>query len=185
MTESLFDGDGSGGDPDTVPVLRGTAEERLQQALKLAYRHLAKRDRTVSEVRANLVKREIDPASIDGAIEELLTLEYLDDARYAQRYVEDRRRLDGWGALRIAKGLQRTGVDSEIVDRALAEDPEAQDETAVAVETLERRLAGHPPDGDRGRQKALRLLATKGFALDTAYGAIRRYEQECAERDRV
>src|SRR5690606_39061747 len=120
--------------------------------------------------------------SVRAALAELVELEYLNDERYAQRYVEDRRRLDGWGPVRIAQGLRRTGIASELVERALAEDPHAADEVGGATEVLSQRLAGHPPEGDRGRQKALRVLATKGYPLEVAYAAVRRYEQSCAER---
>ncbi|WP_210493309.1 regulatory protein RecX [Patulibacter sp. SYSU D01012] len=160
-----------------------SAEERLAHALKLAYRHLAKRDRTEAEVRAHLEKRGVDAASVDAAVGELLELEYLDDERYAQRYVEDRRRLEGWGHLRIADGLRRTGLPRPLVERALAADPHADDEHELAVEALDRRFAGRALADDRERQKGLRTLATKGFPLDTAYAAIRAYERRCADRD--
>ncbi|CAB4903994.1 unannotated protein [freshwater metagenome] len=160
-----------------------TAEERLQHALKLAYRHLTKRDRTVAEVRTHLEKREVDEASIVAALAELREFRYLDDERYAARFVEDKRRLEGWGHLRIEQGLRRTGIDREIVDRAIAEDPLRGDEAELAVAALEARLAGRAPEDDRARQKALRLLATKGYALDVAYAAVRTYERRCAERE--
>lgn len=160
-----------------------TEEERRQHAVALAYRHLAKRDRTVSEIRAHLEKREVDEASIVAAVDELIEVGYLDDDRYAERFVEDKRRLEGWGRLRIEQGLRRTGVPSEVADRALAEDPAADDEHELALEALDRRLGGRPPDDDRGRQKALRALATKGYPLDVAYAAVRAYERRCAEQD--
>lgn len=159
-----------------------TAEERLQHALKLAYRHLTKRDRTVSEVRAHLEKREIDESSIAAALAELVEFRYLDDERYAARFVEDKRRLEGWGHLRIEQGLRRTGVPKELADRALADDPLRDDEDELAVEALDRRLAGRALEDDGARQKALRLLATKGYALDTAYTAVRAYQRRCDER---
>ncbi|WP_022928769.1 regulatory protein RecX [Patulibacter americanus] len=180
-----------GGDPDADGAAEGaeeaperplTAEERLQHALTLAYRHLSKRDRTVSEVRAHLEKREIDETSIVGALKELTDFGYVDDERYATRFVEDKRRLEGWGHLRIEQGLRKTGIPREVADRALAEDPLRNDEDELAVEALEQRLAGRPLEDDRARQKALRLLATKGYALETAYAAVRTYERRCVER---
>jgi regulatory protein len=137
----------------------------------------------VSEVRAHLEKREIDEASIVGALAELVEFGYVDDERYATRFVEDKRRLEGWGHLRIEQGLRRTGIPREIADRALADDPLRGEEDELAVEALERRLNGRALEDDRARQKALRLLATKGYALETAYAAVRTYERRCAERD--
>jgi regulatory protein len=176
------DADGAAGEAEKPPARPLTAEERLQHALTLAYRHLSKRDRTVSEVRAHLEKREIDEGSIAGALKELTEFGYVDDERYATRFVEDKRRLEGWGHLRIEQGLRKTGIPREVADRALAEDPLRADEDELAVEALEQRLAGRPLDDDRARQKALRLLATKGYALETSYAAVRTYERRCAER---
>jgi regulatory protein len=160
-----------------------TAEERLQIALKHAYRHLTKRDRTEAEVRAHLQKRETDPASLEAAIAELLELRYLDDARYVQRYVEDRRRLDGWGPVRITQGLRKMGVDPTLIEPALATVAEQSpdDDLTLATELVARRFHHRPLDGDRDRQKALRAVVGKGHDLDVAYAAVRAYEQRCAE----
>lgn len=176
------DGEATPGEESTATDRPLTAEQRLQHALTLAYRHLSKRDRTVSEVRAHLKKREIDEVSIAGALKELTDFGYVDDERYATRFVEDKRRLEGWGHLRIEQGLRRTGIPREVADRALADDPLRGDEDELAVEALEQRLAGRPLEDDRARQKALRLLATKGYALETSYAAVRAYERRCAER---
>lgn len=160
-----------------------TAEERLQLALKHAYRFLTKRDRTEAEVRAHLEKRETDPASLEAAIAELLELRYLDDERYVQRYVEDRRRLDGWGPVRITQGLRKTGIDKALIAPAIAAVAEESedDDVTLATDLLHRRFNHRPLDGDKDRQKALRAVVTKGHRLDVAYAAVRAYEERCAE----
>lgn len=160
-----------------------TAEERLQIALKHAYRYLTKRDRTEAEVRTYLEKRETDPASLEAAIAELLELKYLDDERYVQRYVEDRRRLDGWGPVRITQGLRKMGVDSGLIAPAIAAVAEESDEddVSLATELVRRRFNRRPLDGDKDRQKALRAVVSKGHSLDVAYAAVRAYEERCAE----
>ena len=88
-----------------------TDPERLQHALDLAYRFLGHRDRTVAEVRERLTAERVEPAVVEEAVEELRHLGYLDDARYAQRFAEDRRTIDAWGAERIERRLLAVGVD--------------------------------------------------------------------------
>ena len=88
-----------------------TDPERLQHALDLAYRFLGHRDRTVAEVRERLAAERVEPAVVEEAVEELRHLGYLDDARYAQRFAEDRRTIDAWGAERIERRLLAVGVD--------------------------------------------------------------------------
>ena len=147
----------------------------LQHALDVAYRHLARRDRTVREVREHLARGRVEPAAIDEAVGELTRAGYLDDARYAQRFAEDRRTLDAWGAERIERKLQSVGVAAEHVRAALALQ-DATDEHAAAVAALRRRYP-EPPATPRDRDRALGYLVRKGYALELAYEAIRAHER--------
>src|SRR4051794_41343078 len=108
----------------------------VEAARALAWRALNKRDRTVDEVGGMLLGKRVEPSVADQVVTELIELGYLDDARYAQRFAEDRRRLDAWGSARIARRLGELGVDREVIEAAVAADPE--DELAAALELLRR-----------------------------------------------
>ncbi|MBA3747099.1 MAG: RecX family transcriptional regulator [Solirubrobacterales bacterium] len=153
------------------PVL--SSEARLQRALDLAYRHLGKRDRTETEVRRHLAGKDADEASIDGAIEALVRQGYVDDARYARMFAEDRRNLDDWGPERIERRLQALGVDAEHVEQALG-DRDAAGELDAAIALLRRRCVA-PPTTDRDRERALGILVRKGYDLELAYDAVRAF----------
>ncbi len=159
-----------------VPSPATDPEVRLQRALDAAYRYLARRDRTVSEVRRHLEGRRVEPATIDQVIAELQEQRYLDDARYAQTFAEDRRSLDGWGPDRIANRLRQLGVAREHIEAALAE-RDREDELRAAVELLRRRVR-IPPEDDRGRERALGLLVRRGYDFELAHDAIRAFERE-------
>jgi regulatory protein len=157
-------------------VVTATAEERLQHALDLAYRYLGRRDRTVLEVRRHLEGKRVEPSAIDAALRELADTGYLDDARYAARFAEDRRELDDWGADRIARRLQAAGVGEDEVAAALsARETESERDAALAL--LRRRLPT-APQNDRERERALGLLVRKGYDLDLAYEVVRAFERE-------
>lgn len=145
-------------------------EVSVQQALDLAYRYLGHRDRTVAEVRKHLEAKGAEAQSVEVAIEELQEQGYLDDARLARRFTEDRRNLDAWGDERIERRLRSLGVASELITAALGSGD--HDELSAAVELLERRYRG-PLRGDRDRQRALALLARRGYELELAYDAVR------------
>ena len=100
--------------PDSDPAVR------RQRALDAAYRYLARRDRTVLEMRRHLEGRRVEPDAIEQAVGELCEQGYLDDARYARTFAEDRRALDGWGPDRIGRRLAQVGVDRDLVEAALA-----------------------------------------------------------------
>jgi regulatory protein len=149
---------------------------RLAHALDLAYRWLGHRDRTVAEMRRHLERKRVEPDTIDAAVAELETQCYLDDAAYARRFAEDRRRLDGWGADRIGRRLQALGIAEEHVAAALGGQG-AEDELEAALDVLRRRIGVAPRD-DRARERALGMLARRGYDLELAYEAVRRFERE-------
>ena len=150
-------------------------EVSAQRALDLAYRYLGRRDRTVVEMRRHLEGKRVEPDLIDDTVAELLEQGYLDDARYAQRFAEDRRTLDSWGVDRIEQRLIAVGVDRADIAAALAAQP-AEAELAAAVELLRRKLR-EPPSDDRSREKALGMLVRKGYELEVAYDAVRAFER--------
>jgi regulatory protein len=155
-----------------------TDPERLQHALDLAYRFLGHRDRTVAEVRERLGAEGVEEAVIGEAVGELRHLGYLDDARYAQRFVEDRRTIDAWGAERIERRLLAVGVDPQLIEAALGEQG-AGEELEAALAVLRRRFA-QPPAHDRDRDRALGLLVRKGYELELAYDAVRAFGRDAA-----
>jgi regulatory protein len=154
----------------TTPTL-----DSRQRALDLAFRYLGHRDRTVAEMRRYLEGKRVEPAAIDATIAELGAQGYLDDARYARQFAEDRRALDDWGAERIERRLLALGLDCELVAAALAAH-DGESELEAAVDLLRRRFRT-PPGGDRARNRALGVLARKGFELELAHDAIRAFER--------
>jgi regulatory protein len=156
-------------------------EARLQHALDLSYRYLGYRDRTVLEVRRHLESKRVEPDTIEQAVAELHEQGYLDDARFARRFAEDRRTLDHWGDERIERKLQAAGVDAGLIAAALhgagddgAAPPSQFD---AALETLRNRFRV-PPESEKDRNRALGFLVRKGYELEVAYDAIRAYGRD-------
>jgi regulatory protein len=148
-------------------------EVRLQHARDIAWHALNRRDHTVAEIARLLAHKRVEPAVMDTVVGELCEQGYLDDARFAQRFAEDRRRLDGWGAERIERRLLQLGVPHHLVAAAVAgQDANAELEAAVA---LLRRRFPDPPATPRDCERALGLLVRKGYELELAYDAIRRH----------
>jgi regulatory protein len=145
----------------------------VPDAVDLAFRFIGRRDRTVAEVRSHLLKKEVEEAAAESAVAELAELGYLDDARYAQRFAEDRINLDGWGSDRIERKLLEHGVDREHVAAALR-GRDVGTELDAALGLLRRRWR-EPPATDRDRERALGFLVRKGYDLEVAYDAIREH----------
>ncbi len=151
-----------------------------ERAIQLAYQALGRRERTVAELRTLLERKRVEPAAIDTAVTELRRAGWLDDARYAKRFAEDKRTLDHWGSERIARDLRRRGVAPEHVEAAVASRGRT-DELATALLVLQQRLSV-PPDDDRERNRAWRLLIRRGYEAELAYEAVRRFEHQAGAR---
>jgi regulatory protein len=160
-------------DDDRPPERSPDPEVRLQHARDLAWRALNRRDHTVAEIARVLARKRVEPAVIDAVVGELCEQGYLDDARFAQRFADDRRRLDGWGAERIERRLAALGVDRELVAAAVG--CQGADEELDAAVALLRRRFPDPPATPRACERALGMLLRKGYELELAHDAIRRH----------
>ena len=149
-------------------------ERELQRgvAFDVAWRQLAHRDRTEAELVRAFLKARVEPELAEEVIGELREGGYVDDARFAQRFAEDRRRLDAWGTDRIERRLGELGVARDEIAAALEQG--GHDELEAAVAVLERRFPA-PPSTPRERDRALGVLVRKGYDLELAYDALRRF----------
>jgi regulatory protein len=146
-----------------------------ERALELAFSHLGKRDRTEAEVRRHLAAKDVGEQEAEAAIAEIVRMGYLDDARYARTFAEDRRNLDGWGPQRIERRLLALGVDGELVAAAIGT-REGAEELEAALALLRRRCRAVPAS-ERERERALGILVRKGYDLELAYAAVRAFER--------
>jgi regulatory protein len=157
-----------------------TGEEQLQRALDLAYAHINRRDRTVSEVRAHLERKGIVEPLRHAAIQTLSEQGFIDDERFARLFVSDKRELEQWGSERIRRGLIARGIERELADAALADaalaetataDVEQESELDRALALLRRRFPT-PPEDRRERERALGVLLRKGYESELALDAL-------------
>jgi regulatory protein len=170
--DGMAAGDASGlptGQPEAV------SQHEHERAIELAYRAVGYRERTVAELRTFLERKRVGPCAIDEAVAEISGAGFLDDARYARRFAEDKRELERWGSERIARDLHRRGVAPDLIEAAVA-DRSRGSELRSALILLEERLPA--PADDRERDRAWRLLVRRGYETEIAYEAVRRYGRE-------
>jgi regulatory protein len=147
--------------------------ERVERARALAWRALNRRDRTELELRGILAGKRVAPEEAEVVVGELLAGGFIDDAAFALRFAEDRRRLDAWGSERIERRLRALGVTREHVAAALGQqDQDGELDAALAL--LRRRIPAVPETAGE-RDRALGMLVRKGYELELAHDALRRY----------
>ena len=137
---------------------------------------MSARDRTVAELRTCLERKRVEPEAIKHAVGELRAAGYLDDARFAQRFAEDKRTLERWGSERIERDLRRRGVPPDLAEAAVSAQ-ERDQELRAAIDLLGERLSVVPVSA-RERDRAWRLLVRKGYEPELAYEAVRAHGRQ-------
>ena len=148
-----------------------------KDAYELAVGALARKERTVAELRAWLGARGVDAEDVETTLERLIEIDQLDDRRFAERYAEDKRELRGWGPERIVEALTERGIERSVAEAATAGERPAE-QAARAATLLARR--GVELDRDAGRGRAVAYLARRGYDYEIAYEAVRLAERRAA-----
>ena len=140
-----------------------------------AYRLLAHRARSRAELAARLLAKGHDEPAVLTVVDRLNGEGLVDDRAFAAAFVADKRRLAGWGAGRMARELERLGVEADIIQALLPDTPAASaDELARARAILERRGPARPPL-EPARKRAFDHLVRRGFSTAVAYAAVREW----------
>ena len=84
-----------------------------EKALSLAAAICSKKEHCSWEIQEKLVKWEIPEKEIDRIMTFLHQHRFIDDARYAQAYAEDKFRFNHWGKQKIALMLHRKKIDPD------------------------------------------------------------------------
>ena len=145
-------------------------DDRLQRALG-ARLSLPEPPRADHRDAQYLIGRATDAEAASGAIRMLIEQGYLDDARFARVFAQDKRQLQDWGSERIKRGLLGRGIDRDLVEATLVDagagDASADGERERALALLRRRFPA--PPRDRGeRERALGVLLRKGYDSEVA-----------------
>jgi regulatory protein len=176
---------------------RRAAVEDPAEVLDAAARFLEARPRSIAEVRRKLSGMGYRASLVDGVVERLGELGYLDDEAFARAWVESRDRSHPRGEHALRLELDRKGVDRSLVTAVLADRREvaapAFDDTGpadgadglAAERLLRRKLAAvmREPDARRRLQRAYGLLARNGFAPDVCSSVSRRVVEEAGAVD--
>lgn len=153
-------------DPDSAFEYIHALEAKV--ALTMLTEMLGRRDHSVSEARDKLSCYGFRPEEIEPCLERARSLRFLDDARFASYFIEERKRR-GWGRRKIEVELRRKGV----VPADMPGYPDAffsvDDDLERAAALLERKRV---PEA-RPYEKLVRFLVGKGFPFDVASNAVR------------
>lgn len=140
-------------------------EEELSKRAKLrALRLLEMKDRTEAELRQKLKEDGYPEEMIDVALQYVKKFGYVEDNRYAENFIQSRRNSKSKREIQVA--LYQKGLDREVVQSALENCYDGEDETATIRRILEKKRYHQEEATDRDRKKMYAYLSRKGFRYE-------------------
>ncbi|MER6989809.1 regulatory protein RecX [Saccharopolyspora hirsuta] len=152
---------------------RRKADNPEQQARDIVYRLLAARARSRSELRQALMRKGIDEDVADGVLQKFVNAGLVDDASFAEEWVNSRQRAQGLGRKALGFELRRKGIDEHLVEAALSTvDSDAEAERAR--ELVQRKLRSMSSlDHAAKMRRLVGMLARKGYSEGLAFRVVR------------
>ncbi len=130
----------------------------LDKAFMRSLDYLARRPRSEWEVRDYLKRKEYDSPTVDNILNKLSEYDYIDDAKFAQSWITNRRLLKPTSLRRLRQELMQKHVNKEVIEAALAEDE--GDETSALKEVIEKKRS---QSRYQDPQKLIAYLLRQGY----------------------
>lgn len=140
--------------------------------MEYAMKYLTVKDRSVSEMQTYLDGHHFGEADVDATIIRLKELGMLDDARYAQRFVETRLASKPISRRHLREQLKGHGIcdaDIEAALEAVGDDHEAEHAQEIAAKFARQFQSLEP---EKRRERVLSRLISRGFSYETARKAL-------------
>lgn len=150
--------------------------ERAQARVK-ALRLLAVRSRSISEMKQRLTMAGFSQEVIDDAVQWLVSLNYLDDVRFAEEFVRTQTRLRPMGRRRLHAELKARGVLNEAIQKAV--DSLEEDEVHIAKEAARKGWARYKKlPSEKARRRLMGYLQRRGFDYSTIRAVVSEFLPE-------
>lgn len=150
---------------DEVMHERLTAAADAEAAFRTLLRALERRSFARVDLARRLVRKGHPRPAVEAAVERAAGLGLLDDAAFAQSYIQTRA-ARGRGPARLTRDLLAMGIERSLIDRGIAAEwPEGNDRSRVPLALATKRVAqlGDLPRPTK-RRRVLAYLARRGFA---------------------
>ncbi len=148
------------------------AQDVVERAHERALHYLTYRPRSAQEVQRYLERKQVPPEVISQVVERLKRARLLDDAAFAEFWIENRETFRPRGAWALSSELRQKGVAPDVIQAALA-DLDEEDSAHRAGEQALRRYARL--DHDTFFRRMMGYLQRRGFG----YGISRRVAEHC------
>ena len=159
-----------------LAVYQELTEKVLKKRATLRAMHILERsDKTKAELERKLVQSESPQAAVDAALAYVESFGYINDKRYAQRYIEAGKERKGKARLKME--LARKGISDSVIEEAL-EEAEFTDARNVIREIMEKKRKGSGFFDEKEKRRLYAFFQRKGFSSADILAVIREEEQK-------
>lgn len=156
-------------------------EGEVQRGYSQAIHYISYRPRATLEVKEYLKRKEIAHVYIEDIIQRLHDKGYLNDAEFAQKWVNNRQLLKPKSKLALRAELSDKGISSEIIQEILSTiDDEVERDQALEIGRKKMRQ-WRGKEWHEIRPKILRYLTYKGYKMDAILKILPKLEAEFTE----
>jgi len=161
-------------------------ENETNKLMEKALHFLSFRPRSERELRNRLrtkISKRLKISAdriIDDVLNRLKRLDYIDDIKFSQWWVEQRQTHSPRGARLIKSELYQKGIAQEIIDKVLLEDEEG--EVGRALKAAKKKLRSYDLKSRESRQKMGQYLARRGFDWEVIKETLARLVDTSPER---
>lgn len=143
-------------------------QEELQNAKDYVFNLLSYRDRTYFELENRLSKKGYDQDIIEKVLNRLKELGYIDDYKFAVKWVKDRLKNKPRGKILIKKELIKKGINKDIIDKVTNKIIDNNIEIKQGSKLAVKWLSSHCQKDNSFKYKLRlkRYLNNKGYSLN-------------------
>ncbi len=153
----------------------------MERARAICLRLLTGTPRTRKQLADALRKREIPDDAAEEVLSRFEEVGLINDSAFADAWVESRHHGRGLARRALAQELRTKGVDSTLIDAAVAQ-LDSEQEEATAHELVARKLrATRGLDREKRLRRLAGMLARKGYPEGMALRVVRRALEEEGE----
>lgn len=144
--------------------------------MEYALKSLGARMQSVRDLRRKMLDRaepgQNGEEAVGRILDKLQELRYLSDDRYAADFTRLRQENRSFGRRRVQQDLQSKGIASDVIQTALSDAYDGQDEQALVRQHLERKRIAAPTD-EKSTARVLRRLTAAGFSSKAIFAVLR------------
>ena len=136
----------------------------------------ARSEQSSGEIRETLRRKGMAASDVEKILARLQADRFVDDARFARAFVNDKVRFALWGRRKIRMALASKGVGQSLASEALSGIDDDEYWTAL-MKAARAKSKGYDLSDFAERNKVFRSLASRGYELDLIAKAIRSLDE--------